>query len=372
MVRRELDHRIRHYGTRPPPAAGNRWGQGGTAAGLPTVGIRHPGATDVLPGPQPREDEQVLARTRRLRSLLVPLDGTAFGEHALPLAAGIARRAGAELRVVHVHTPPGAEAPPVRHYFPDGPYGPSGSIRHTYLDGVVNRLARATAVTATPFLYDASEGQGLAAALRSASEAVDLVVMATHGRGPLARLVYGGVAHDLLRHSRSPVLLVRGSEAPPPLGAEPAVRRMLVPLDGTAAAEHVLGPAVALGTLWGADYTLLRALPLRYLGPELAGYSAGGLPWPADPQRPRVANDALACCAKRLAAQGVEVETRVVFDDLTAASAILDFARRRPADLIALTTRRRGALMRLLLGSTAGRVIRGATVPVLVSCPNDD
>ncbi|HEX9106080.1 MAG TPA: universal stress protein, partial [Longimicrobiales bacterium] len=37
------------------------------------------------------------------RSILVPLDGSSFGEHALPLAAGIARRAGAKLSLVHVH-----------------------------------------------------------------------------------------------------------------------------------------------------------------------------------------------------------------------------------------------------------------------------
>jgi len=39
------------------------------------------------------------------RALLVPLDGSTFAEHALPLALGIARRAGAELRVVRVHVP---------------------------------------------------------------------------------------------------------------------------------------------------------------------------------------------------------------------------------------------------------------------------
>jgi nucleotide-binding universal stress UspA family protein len=39
------------------------------------------------------------------RSLLVPLDGSAFAEQALPLTLGIARRAGAALNVVQVHQP---------------------------------------------------------------------------------------------------------------------------------------------------------------------------------------------------------------------------------------------------------------------------
>src|SRR4051812_14391768 len=41
----------------------------------------------------------------RYRSLLVPVDGSPFGEHALPLALGIARRTGADVRLVHVHRP---------------------------------------------------------------------------------------------------------------------------------------------------------------------------------------------------------------------------------------------------------------------------
>jgi nucleotide-binding universal stress UspA family protein len=37
------------------------------------------------------------------RTILVPLDGSAFGEQALPVALGIARRAGATVRLAHVH-----------------------------------------------------------------------------------------------------------------------------------------------------------------------------------------------------------------------------------------------------------------------------
>jgi nucleotide-binding universal stress UspA family protein len=40
-----------------------------------------------------------------ITSILVPLDGSAFGEHALPLANSLACRAGAELHLAHVHLP---------------------------------------------------------------------------------------------------------------------------------------------------------------------------------------------------------------------------------------------------------------------------
>ena len=79
-------------------------------------------------------------------SLLVPLDGSDFGEHALPLALSLARRLGAALQVVHVHVPLW------------GVYGElGGSYDETtdrvlrdrdraYLDAVVQRLAAVAAI----------------------------------------------------------------------------------------------------------------------------------------------------------------------------------------------------------------------------------
>src|SRR5688500_235401 len=61
------------------------------------------------------------------RTVLVPLDGTSFGEQALPPALAIARRAGASLRVLHVHVPGGGEA--------------RLSQERAYLDGLRQRLA---------------------------------------------------------------------------------------------------------------------------------------------------------------------------------------------------------------------------------------
>ena len=39
-------------------------------------------------------------------TILVPLDNSRFGEHALPVAVGIARKTGARVHVVHCHEPP--------------------------------------------------------------------------------------------------------------------------------------------------------------------------------------------------------------------------------------------------------------------------
>jgi nucleotide-binding universal stress UspA family protein len=55
-----------------------------------------------------------------------------------------------------------------------------------------------------------------------------------------------------------------------------------------------------------------------------------------------------------------------VLDDRPTAGAILHYAQTHNIDLIAMGTRRRGAITRLLRGGVTRRVVRGTTVPVLV------
>jgi nucleotide-binding universal stress UspA family protein len=55
-----------------------------------------------------------------------------------------------------------------------------------------------------------------------------------------------------------------------------------------------------------------------------------------------------------------------------AAQAILEEAQAQVADVIGLATHGRSGLRRLLLGSVADKVLRGATVPVLVYHPPED
>src|SRR3954462_15344734 len=105
-------------------------------------------------------------------SLLVPLDGSAFGEHALPLALGIARRAGASLSVVHVHSPLEVMYAPDAVSFDEGLDARLKEGEQAYLDGVVKRLAQASPVPVAPVLL---EGH-VAASVREAATArgVDL------------------------------------------------------------------------------------------------------------------------------------------------------------------------------------------------------
>jgi nucleotide-binding universal stress UspA family protein len=306
------------------------------------------------------------------RSILVPLDGSVFGERALPLALGVARRAGAALHLAHVHSLPGPLYVESVHTM-ENTLDPQARRRaREYLDGLVTRLAAESPVPVGAALLETERTVADALMDHVLERRPDLVVMTTHGRGPLSRFWLGGVADELLRRLPVPLLLVRPPEGKPdPAIEEAAFRRILVPLDGSALAEQALGPATTLGGLMGAEFTLLEAVePLTFIGDELGGFAPdvdqSGVLAGLEEQ----ARAYLDGVARRLRAGGLAVQTRVAGGKFPT-GAILEAAREGKADLIALATHGRGGVSRLLLGSVADKVVRGASTPVLVFRPID-
>jgi nucleotide-binding universal stress UspA family protein len=147
------------------------------------------------------------------------------------------------------------------------------------------------------------------------------------------------------------VLLVHPHEPAPGVLPEPLVEEVVVPLDGSALAEQALGPALGLARLLEATCTLLRVV-------ESSGSPAEAAQEEARAYLERVAG--------RLRGEGLSVRPRVVVAP-HAAEAILEQAR--GGGPIALATHGRGGLGRVLLGSVADKVIRGASAPVLVYRP---
>jgi nucleotide-binding universal stress UspA family protein len=82
------------------------------------------------------------------------------------------------------------------------------------------------------------------------------------------------------------------------------------------------------------------------------------------------AHEYLEPLAARLRARSFTVHTRVVAGERPA-NAILDDATLHGADLIALATRGRGGLKRLVLGSVADKVLRGTGTAVLTYRPTE-
>lgn len=301
-----------------------------------------------------------LASPRRLRTVLVPLDGGSFGEHALPYALAIARKARATVRLVHVHSQ-GA-------VLPSNGISATNELRlsqkrpwKTYLEELVRRLAKVSSVPMIPVQLD---GRDVVGSLREEARAdVDLIVMATRGRGPLGRFWHGGIASGLMSRLPIPLLLVRGQQTLPEFVMEPAVRHVLLPLDGTPEAEQVTEPSTALGSLWGAHHTLLRVIRCTF--DYVLGYG-GPSPRPAHDTARAEAWDYLRRASARLQPYSQGIRSRILLTDESVAEAILRYAQDNGADLIAMTPRTRGWFARFIRGSVTDRVIRGARVPVLV------
>ena len=165
------------------------------------------------------------------RSLLVPLDGSDFGEHALPLALSLARRLGAPLRVVHVHVSPWGAYGELGGQYDETTTRILREHDRSYLDAVIQRLAAAADISLSSDLLDGPVADAIG--WHATATESDLLVMTTHGRGPLARFWLGSVADALVRQASIPILLVQPKEAPPDLAQEPVVRRVLIPLDGS-------------------------------------------------------------------------------------------------------------------------------------------
>jgi nucleotide-binding universal stress UspA family protein len=307
------------------------------------------------------------------RSILVPLDGSSFGEQALPLAVSVARRAGAVLQLVHVHAPVIAIVEEGLASVDQRLDRAAKARSQAYLDQVVKRTS------GVPVFGKVVEGP-IADGLQAHAAATDaaLVVMTTHGRGGLARAWLGSVADDLIRRLTVPILLVRPQETTPEPAHEAIVQHVLIPLDGSEVAEQVLEPAVALGALMDVEYTLVRVIPPLVVGSHpLHVGPAPGVEYKVvkelrtlHEEEQRTAAKYLEEIAGRLAErqQGgrpLRVQTRIVTDDQPAL-AILAEAKALPDGLIAVETHGRSGMARLLLGSVADKVVRGSTLPVLV------
>ena len=189
--------------------------------------------------------------------MLVPLDGTPFAEHALPLALAIARRSGAAIRLFHVHSSLESSFEPIEFQLNSGFDYWHKQRQRTYLERSSRRMARASSATAMPILREAGDNIASAIAVE-ANAAADLIVMATHRRSRFGRWWNGSVAESLLRETSIPVLLVRGRNTSPDLADAPPLQRVLIPVDGSPEAEEALEPALALGDAMDAEYTLLR------------------------------------------------------------------------------------------------------------------
>lgn len=285
------------------------------------------------------------APAKLLETIVVPLDGSQFAEHAIPLAISIAKRSGGVLKLVRVFMP--AEVAIRRRQW-DAFDIMEGRLRTEAgldLDRVQRKIAaRAPEVLVTAHVVEARRAiEGLI----PATETADLVVMATRRRGWLGRFFLGCVGHDMLHNRKRPTIYVRGYDSPVDFSADPAPRHLAIALDGRRAYDRVLDVAAAVARTSRAKSTLLHVVEPHEIGERFPhGTAQGFLNWTQKEFSKLVRN----------------ARTHVIRKAVTPAQGILEFLDEAEPDLLAVTARAAPGTF----GSTTENLVRKSSVPVLV------
>jgi len=300
-----------------------------------------------------------------ITSIVVPLDGSSFAEQALPHAARLARKSGALLRIALVHTPTSRWDPGVEFRI----FDPDVEIQvreqeYAYLERVAGEFPSGAGFRVECALLNGAVAEALEDYI--VRTGTDLVVMTSHGRGGLGRLVLGNVADQLVHRLHVPVLVVRPEEKQR-MSTAPEAPRILVPLDGSETAASILEQAATFARLTGAELILLSVVqPIPILLPPFI--------WPPEQltrspeQRELMTRRYLEGVKSALRAKDLSVQSRVT-ESSKVAREIIRMARQEQCGLIAMATHGAGGLDRVMLGSVADQVVRHADVPVLLLRP---
>jgi nucleotide-binding universal stress UspA family protein len=305
--------------------------------------------SDNVSGATASPEQALVAQT--FRGVLVPFDGSELAEQALSVGAALAHRAGVPLHLVWVEQPtPTIVTEPASQDRPE---------MRQYLE----RLADATAA-ARPGVVRTAVLQGqVHEALRAyaAGEEIDLIVLTTHGRGGLARWWLGSVADQLLRQSVTPLLLLHPSELPQPT----RFRRVLVGLDGETD-RRVLSVALAFGARSETSSYILTTViepEIPLLTPLAMHPHHVGPNW--DERRVEEARVRLCGLVDELERAGHHAVWKVV-EGRGVGDCVLELGRALDAECLVVGTHGLTGIERMVLGSVAARILRGARVPVLV------
>lgn len=287
--------------------------------------------------------------------VLCPIDFSDCSLHALGYALAIARQFGASVEILHVMPDP----------LPAGRAGMQARLES------IRTAAQAAAVVQMKQAIEAAAGTDLSAdtaiehgnpsaqvVARAAASAPGLVVMGTHGRGALGRLVLGSVAEEVVRQIDCPLLLVPARITDPP--AAHLFANLLCPIDFSGSSLSALAFALALTERTNGRLTVLHAI--EALADESRLLHRGSSP----ELNQQLHDDARGQMQAALPAQAARrVSTEMITVPGRAGDEILRAMADRGIDTIVMGVHGRGVVNRLLLGSTIGRVLRAASCPVL-------
>jgi len=298
-----------------------------------------------------------------LENVLIPTDFSACADHALSHAVEVADRFDAQLHILHV----------VNELDPDW-YGiTDAQERAVKLRDQIKSEARERLEELAPGkdLHDFETIVSLQLSFDVADSIneyvqereIDLVVMGTHGRQGIDRLMLGNVANKIIRHTPCPVMTIR-EEVPWTEEEEEVVYNdILAPIDFSDHSREALRVSKSSANRYEARLHQLFVAEQR----TVPTFSDTGIPGVSvaetDPEILANAEEGLQKLSENVG--GPEVESAYHVREGDVSRDIVDFAETNGVNLIVMATRGLTGINRFLLGSNTERIVRVAPCPVL-------
>lgn len=298
-----------------------------------------------------------------LREVLVPIDFSPESFKTLRYAKLLRKRFGADLHLVHVVTPP-SPSRPRQTSWPAFSKEVTANARKRLAE-----LAAESSLPSEPKPYTVRTGKvadeiNEVARVRSAG----LIAIATRGYTGMKHAFLGSTTERVVRSAPCPVLVVRENE---PASAKERARRgrtplqfrkILVPVDFSENSRLGLEYALRFAAEFRASLVIFHSvLAMPYvLGDE---YIAREMPDLITNQQ-EYANEEMEKLRKKVSGKPGDIETEIAFG--SPVERITDYVAKKDIDLIIISTHGRSGLQRVLIGSTAERIVRHASCPVLV------
>lgn len=289
---------------------------------------------------------------------LIPLDGTKLSESAYSMLPLVSQLGIDRIRLVSVWE---SAAEGSESGSQEGELNEVTEKGRAYLDAYLEQQAEE--VKARGFQVETVVKIGRPAdEILEATHDVDLIIIATHGRSGIARWWLGSVADQVIRESACPCLVI-GPNVETDL-EHFEVKRILLPLDGSANAEQAIPLAALIADKTGALLDVVRAMSLTAVSydPSMSMYSPDLITSMEDSVKAY-----LVSVAQKLGNR--KVETTMLIGG--PGEMLLEHLKDKPADIVVSTTHGRTGVTRAALGSTSDRLLHG-NAPVLIFKPGEE
>lgn len=298
-----------------------------------------------------------------IETILFANDFSVSSEHGLARSVDLAERTGATLDVVHVQE------------VSMGPFVSGEPSPKLGEETVQTRYRERCREAMAPHALGPDDERVSCVVKRSAAAAstlvehagaheVDLIVMGTHGRRGVQRMLFGSVAEEVLRTAPCPVLTTRipaeraqatNEETGPPTA--PGVERIVVPIDFSDPSRAALRYAARLAPVYDVPMALVHAVQLP------------SIPTVYELEFPNLSPEDIEARVQEVLEEWAnsvpgDRDLSCIVESGDAVPTLLRVAA-DPSDLVVMATRGLSGVTRTVLGSVAEGVIRQAPGPVI-------